>query len=236
MLHGTMAAMFEPAPPATRFIAAQPWFGALDASLQCTLQDGVRTLRGAKGDTVLAAGAEVEGWYAVLSGLVMLHSPEARGRHSAFLGVPDGEWFGEGSAMKAEPRRYRVIALRETQLLCLPLPLFTQLRETSLAFNQYLATHLNMRLGQAMAIIEAGRMRSPEHRVALYLSPLFWRSTRRIHLTQEELGHLAGLSRQTVNRVLRLLEALRIVSLDFGRVAIVDDAALAAYIAATRES
>lgn len=231
-----MAAMFEPAPPASRFIAAQPWFGTLTAPLQRALQDGVRTQRGAKGDTVLAAGAEVEGWYAVLSGLVMLHSPEARGRHSAFLGVPDGEWFGEGSAMKAEPRRYRVIALRETQLMCLPQPLFTQLRETSLAFNQYLAGHLNMRLGQAMAIIEAGRMRSPEHRVALYLSPLFWRSTRRIHLTQEELGHLAGLSRQTVNRVLRLLEALRIVSLDFGRVAIVDDAALAAYIASTAET
>lgn len=231
-----MAAMFEPAPLASRFIAAQPWFGTLGAPLQQALQAGVRTLRGAKGDTVLAAGAEVEGWYAVLSGLVMLHSPEARGRHSAFLGVPDGEWFGEGSAMKAEPRRYRVIALRETQLMCLPLPLFNQLRDTSLAFNQYLAGHLNMRLGQAMAIIEAGRIRSPEHRVALYLSPLFWRSTRRIHLTQEELGHLAGLSRQTVNRVLRLLEALRIVTLDFGRVAIVDDAALSAYIASTAET
>jgi CRP-like cAMP-binding protein len=228
-----MAGMFATTPPAHRFLAAQPWFAAQDASLRQALQDGVHTLRGAKGEAVLEAGAEVGGWYAVLSGLVMLHSPEARGRQSAFLGVPDGEWFGEGSAMKAEPRRYRVVALRETQLMCLPLPLFQRLRETSLAFNQCLAAHLNMRLGQAMAIIEAGRMRSPEHRVALYLSPLFWRSTRRIHLTQEELGHLAGLSRQTVNRVLRQLEALRIVSLDFGRVAIVDDAALAAYISDT---
>ncbi|WP_406625574.1 Crp/Fnr family transcriptional regulator [Acidovorax sp. SDU_ACID1] len=231
-----MAGMFATTPPAHRFLAAQPWFAAQDASLRQALQDGVHTLRGAKGEAVLEAGAEVGGWYAVLSGLVMLHSPEARGRQSAFLGVPDGEWFGEGSAMKAEPRRYRVVALRETQLMCLPLPLFQRLRETSLAFNQCLAAHLNMRLGQAMAIIEAGRMRSPEHRVALYLSPLFWRSTRRIHLTQEELGHLAGLSRQTVNRVLRQLEALRIVSLDFGRVAIVDDAALAAYISDTADA
>lgn len=231
-----MAGMFATTPPAHRFLAAQPWFAAQDASLRQALQDGVHTLRGAKGEAVLEAGAEVGGWYAVLSGLVMLHSPEAHGRQSAFLGVPDGEWFGEGSAMKAEPRRYRVVALRETQLMCLPLPLFQRLRETSLAFNQCLAAHLNMRLGQAMAIIEAGRMRSPEHRVALYLSPLFWRSTRRIHLTQEELGHLAGLSRQTVNRVLRQLEALRIVSLDFGRVAIVDDAALAAYISDTADA
>jgi CRP-like cAMP-binding protein len=84
-----------------------------------------------------------------------------------------------------------------------------------------------------MTIIEAGRMRSPEHRVALYLSRLFWRSTRRLNLTQEELGQLAGLSRQTVNRVLRALEAAGIVTLDFGRVAIVDDEALSAHLAAT---
>jgi len=42
-----------------------------------------------------------------------------------------------------------------------------------------------------------------------------------------------GLSRQTVNKVLRVLEGRGIVSLDFGRVAIVDDEALNAYLAAT---
>jgi len=116
----------------------------------------------------------------------------------------------------------------------LPLPLFATLRETSLAFNQFLVLHMNLRLGQAMAIIEAGRMRfEPNTDVALYLSRLFWRSTRRLNLTQEELGQLCGLSRQTVNRVLRGLEASGIVSLEFGRVAIVDDDALAAHLAAT---
>ena len=163
----------------------------------------------------------------------MLHSPKGRGRHAAFLGVPVGEWFGEGSAMKPEPRRDHVVALRETRLLCLPLPLFAGLRDSSLAFNQFLVQHMNLRLGQAMAIIEAGRMRSTEHRVALYLSRLFWRSTRRLNLTQEEIGQLCGLSRQTVNRVLRTLEASGIVSLAFGRVAIVDDDALAAHLKAT---
>lgn len=66
---------------------------------------------------------------------------------------------------EARPRRYHVVALRPTTLLCLPLPLFATLRETSLAFNQFLVLHLNMRLGQAMTI-EAGRTQSTEHRVA----------------------------------------------------------------------
>lgn len=218
---------------APRFIAAQPWFAGLPPALQERLRAEVSATQAGKGDVMMDAGSAVQGWHAVLSGLVMLQSPSGKGRLSAFIGVPDGEWFGEGSAMKPEPRRYRVVALRPTTLMCLPLPLFETLRQTSLAFNQYLVLHLNMRLGQAMTIIEAGRTQSPEHRVALYLSRLFWRSTRRLNLTQEELGQLVGLSRQTVNRVLRALEGLGIVSLDFGRVAIVDDVALDAYLTAT---
>lgn len=201
--------------------------------MQEQLRNEVFAVQGNKGDVMLPAGSAVEGWHAVLSGLVMLQSPTSQGRSSAFIGVPDGDWFGEGSALKPEPRRYNVVALRPTSLLCLPLPLFAALRETSMAFNQFLVLHLNMRLGQAMTIIEAGRTQSTEHRVALYLSRLFWRSTRRLNLTQEELGQLVGLSRQTVNKVLQTLEGMGIVSLDFGRVAIVDDEGLSAYLAAT---
>ncbi|MDP3226651.1 MAG: Crp/Fnr family transcriptional regulator [Acidovorax sp.] len=225
--------MLDSAPSASRFIAAQPWFASVSATMQERLRAEVLAVQGEKSDVMLPAGSAVDGWYAVLSGLVMLQSPTSLRRSSAFIGVPDGDWFGEGSALKTEPRRYNVVALRPTTLLCLPLPLFATLRETSMAFNQFLVLHLNMRLGQAMTIIEAGRTQSPEHRVALYLSRLFWRSTRRLNLTQDELGQLVGLSRQTVNKVLRALEGIGIVSLDFGRVAIVDDEALNAYLIAT---
>jgi CRP/FNR family transcriptional regulator, cyclic AMP receptor protein len=228
-----MGRMLDSAPSASRFIAAQPWFASVSAAMQERLRTEVLAVQGEKGDVMLPAGSAVDGWYAVLSGLVMLQSPTSHRRSSAFIGVPDGDWFGEGSALKPEPRRYNVVALRPTTLLCLPLPLFATLRETSMPFNQFLVLHLNMRLGQAMTIIEAGRTQSPEHRVALYLSRLFWRSTRRLNLTQDELGQLVGLSRQTVNKVLRALEVIGIVSLDFGRVAIVDDEALSAYLVAT---
>lgn len=228
-----MRRMLPFVPTAQRFIEAQPWFPSAPLGLQQRLRAEVFATQSDKGTVMMPAGSAVQGWHAVLSGLVMLQSPVSKGRSSAFIGVPDGEWFGEGSAMKPEPRKYNVVALRPTTLLCLPLPLFDVLRETHLAFNQFLVLHLNMRLGQAMTIIEAGRTQSTEHRVALYLSRLFWRSTRRLNLTQDELGQLVGLSRQTVNRVLRTLEELGIVSLDFGKVAIVDDDALSAYLAAT---
>ncbi len=82
-----------------------------------------------------------------------------------------------------------------------------------------------------MTIIEAGRLRSPEERVALYLSRVFWQGRRRLVLSQEELGHLVGLSRQTVNRALKSMEQQGLVSLALGRVTMLDEQALTAYAA-----
>lgn len=224
----TIKAMpFEAALAHHRFLSGQPWFADLPADAQTRLLERTFTIAGRKGDVLLAAGETVKGWYAVLSGLVKLQSMSSEGRVSAFLGVPDGEWFGEGSTLKTEPRRYDVIALRDTTLLCLPRTQFNELLAGSLSFNHFLVAHLNRRLGQAMTIIEAGRLRAPEQRVALYLSRVFWQGRRKLLLSQEELGHLAGLSRQTVNRALQTLEAQGLVSLEFGRVAILDEQALA---------
>lgn len=216
--------------PSTQFLRTQPWFGQLEAPTQERIAERVFTLKGGKGEVLLREGDAVGGWYAVLFGLVKLQSQCPLGRLSVFLGVPGGEWFGEGSAMKTEPRRYDVVALRETELLCLPRQQFDELRATSLAFNQALVAQMNMRLAQAMAIIEAGRIRSPEQRVALYLSRLFWHGMRKLSLSQEEIGHLVGLSRQTVNRALKSLEQRGLLSLEFSRVTILDDAALTAFL------
>ena len=212
--------------PSSQFLKTQPWFRHLPPEQQVNVTQSVLTRFGEKGEVLLRSGDEIEGWYAVLSGLVKLQSSSAQGRVSAFLGVPDGEWFGEGSAMKAEPRRYDVIALRDTELFCLPRVIFNELLAGCLPFNHFLVAHLNRRLGQAMSIIEAGRLRSPEQRVALYLSRVFWQGRRRLVLSQEELGHLVGLSRQTVNRALKSMELQGLVSLALGRVTMLDEQAL----------
>jgi CRP/FNR family transcriptional regulator, cyclic AMP receptor protein len=212
--------------PSTQFLRGQRWFSALPAQAQEQIALQVYTLQGAKGEVMLRSGEEVRGWYAVVSGLVKLQSETPRGRRQGFLGIPAGEWFGEGSVMKSDARRYDVIAMRECELLCLPRAVFEELRATDLAFNQALADQLNMRLGQAMAIIETFRLRTPEQRVAMYLGPVLWHGPRKLSLSQEELGILAGLSRQTVNGVLKTLEQQGLVALEFGRVSILDEQGL----------
>ena len=210
-------------------LLAQPWFAGLPEDTKARLAAGVYTLQGGKGEVLLHAGEEVKGWYGVLSGLVKLQTQTA-GRRQGYLGIPPGEWFGEGSVMKREPRRYDLVALRESEIVCMPRNLFEELFETSLEFNHAINRHLNMRLGQAMGIIETLRLRTPEQRVAMYLGPLLWHGSKRIGLSQEELGVLSGMSRQTVNAVLNDFERRNLVSLEFGRIDIRDEAGLMAIV------
>ena len=103
-----------------------------------------------------------------------------------------GDWFGEGSAINTERRRYDVVALRDTELICLPDAEFQRLRASSLEFNQFLVSQLNLRVSQAMALIESARLRTPEQRVALSLSKLFWGRTRKLNLSQDDLAGSGG--------------------------------------------
>ena len=79
---------------------------------------------------------------------------------------------------------------------------------------------------KSLAMLEAGRTRSPEQRIALSLSRLFWGRTRQLDLTQDELASLAGMSRQPANRVLTALQEQGVISLSMNRIKVLDDAAL----------
>ncbi len=218
--------LLEPRSPASVFLHAQPWFACMLPSEKNDLLDAMVLRKAGKGEILLAAGESIDAWYGVLSGMAKLQTKSHDGKMSAFLGVPAGEWFGEGSVLKEDVWRYDVVALRDTTLIGMPLAHFRRLYRTSLPFAHFLIDHLNMRLGQAMAVIESGRLRNPEERVAQYLTHFSWSGISKITLSQEDLGHLAGLSRQTINRVLKQFESQGWVSLEFGRVDIVNHAAL----------
>ncbi len=226
-----MQALFPcSASPAARFLAAQPWYTSLPLATQTQVLASLVHSTAKKGVVMLQADIPVEGWYAVLNGLVKLQSVPIKGRLSTFLCVASGDWFGEGSALNIELRRYEVVALRDSELLCLPRVEFHQLRATSIEFNQFLVKQLSIRVSQAMALIESARLRTPEQRVALSLSRQFWGRTRKLNLSQDELANLVGISRQTVNQALKSLAQRGLVSLEFGRVDIPDDEALTQFI------
>jgi CRP/FNR family transcriptional regulator, cyclic AMP receptor protein len=205
------------------FLMRQQWFKRLKIEQQDRIFASIQVTQVQAGETAFGVGSPVAGWYAVLTGLVKLQGRSTTGKASTFIGVADGDWFGEGSVLKAEGRRYEVIALRVSTLACLPRSFFYELSSQNLEFNQFLVHRLNMRLSQAMAAIETAKIRSTDQKVAIYLSRIFWPNTKHLELTQSELGLLTGLSRQTVNQTLHRLSSLGLIKVNFGRIVVIDD-------------
>jgi CRP-like cAMP-binding protein len=151
-----------------------------------------------------------------------------------FAGVGAGGWFGEGTVIKQEPRKYDVVALRDTHLALLNRATFMWLFENSVGFNRFLVHQLNERMGQFIATIEHDRLHDPMARVARNLAwlfnPVLYPNTGTyIEITQEELALLAGVSRQVANKALQTLEQAGLVRLERGGIRVADLTTLGSY-------
>ena len=179
-------------------------------------------------------GDRFEYWTGVVSGLVRVGNVSRDGKAFSFTGVTAGAWFGEGTVLKNETRRYDVVALRDTRLALMDRATFFKLLENSVSFNRFLIGLLNERLGQFMGLLEHGRTLDTTARLARCIASLFNPIlypdlTRYLEITQEELGAISGISRQNANRSLKTLEKEGLLRLDYGGVTILDLEKLLSY-------
>jgi len=179
------------------------------------------------GAYVCHKGEPVEHWIGVLEGLVKISNYSFEGKAMSFSGIPAGGWFGEGSLLKHEIRRYDGLALQDSRIAYLNRKTFQWLLDHSIGFNRFLLVQLNERLGQAFSTIESQSLLSPDGRVARCLAGLFNPVLHpgfgtQLKVSQEELGYLTNLSRQRVNQALRLLAAKNLLRASYGRIEILD--------------
>src|SRR6201987_1791137 len=156
-------------------------------------------------------GARFDYWTGVVTGLARMGIVSRGGKDASFAGLTAGAWFGEGTVLKDEARRYDVVALRDTRIAMMDRNTFHWLFENSVGFNRFLVRQLNERLGQFIALIEYGRTLDATARLArsiasLFNPILFPELTRHPESTQEEVGALSGISRQNANQSLKRLE------------------------------
>jgi len=176
---------------------------------------------------IFMRGDRFDYWTGVVSGLTRMSIVSRGGKAMTFTGMMAGAWFGEGTILKNEARRYDVVALRETRLALMDRATFIWLFENSVAFNRCLVGQLNERLGQFIGLLEYGRTLDATARLARSIASLFNPIlypdlTRHLEITQEEIGALTGISRQNANQCLKKLEKEGLLRLEYGGLTIVD--------------
>lgn len=179
------------------------------------------------GAFVCMKGEPVDHWMGVVDGLVKMSSDWITGKTTTFTGLAAGGWFGEGSLLKNDPRKYDVVALRDSRIAYMNRATYLWLMDHSIPFNRFLITQLNERLGQFIGMMENERLLDIDARLARNLAALFnpvlYPGTEReLLISQEEIGFLAGLSRQRVNQALKTLQDADLLRLEYGKVVILD--------------
>jgi CRP/FNR family cyclic AMP-dependent transcriptional regulator len=202
-------------------LADTPWVRPLpDTVRERVMADAYETYHDPK-DVVARKGDLAQSWMGVAEGLVKASSVVRSGRVVMFSGLPAGAWFGEGSVIRRTIRQYDIIAMRRSRVLHLPRATFRWLLETNIDFNHFIIDHLNARLAQFMAMTETDRMTDPVVKVARAISGLFDPIIYPglgplLHVSQEELGELAGLSRQSANGAIKALQEAGLVRAEYG--------------------
>ena len=220
--------------PLDQLFERSRWAEQLDASQRERVRSETVVREVAANGLVCRKGETVEAWVGVIEGLVKISSVSFEGKLVTFTGVPAGGWFGEGSLLKDEPRRYDVIALRDSLVAYVPRATFQWLLDTSIAFNRFLLVQLNERLGQFIATVEYERLLGPDARVARCIAQLFNPllypgSGRQLRISQSEVGYLTGLSRQRANQALQTLEASGLIRVEYGGITVADLDGLSRY-------
>lgn len=186
------------------------WAGALTQDELAHAASGVRMKTFERGQHVAHFADRVDAWHGVIGGVLRIGHVSNTGQVAGVSAILGGGWFGEGSIIKDEARRYDVAAVTDADVAIMRGDTFRWLFTNSVGFNRFLVQLLNERLGQFIAIVSRDRTSSAVVRLAhtiaaMYNPVLFPRTPPVIEMPQEDLGVFAGISRQITNKSLHTL-------------------------------
>lgn len=208
-------------------LPADPWFSTLASARRQALLERARPSTAPAGARVYGIGDPPDGLWAVLEGEVRLVSYPAVGVESVSMIVGPGAWFGELSVLDGGPRPHDAVVAKAVKLLHVPLAAFDQLAEEHPIIFRDLGILVCSRQRSALSFM-AHSIAQP---IAVRLVRTLLGAARAsggadLHVRQEELAAMIGVSRQTVNKELKVLERAGLVELAYGRIRICDPAGL----------
>jgi CRP/FNR family cyclic AMP-dependent transcriptional regulator len=205
------------------------WFSGLPDGLQEALLAQGMTKKLGKGEWLFARGDAPSGLYAVVDGAIRVAATAPSGKEVLLAVVEAPMWFGEISVLDGQPRTHDAVADEESTLLHVPQAAVDALLDAEPRYWRHLGVLVAGKLRISFGVIEDIVMLPIAVRLARRLVLAAerygeWqdRSSRVVDLRQEQLATMLSTSRQTVNQLLKDLEARGLVRLSYGNVEILD--------------
>jgi CRP/FNR family cyclic AMP-dependent transcriptional regulator len=181
------------------------------------------------GTLIHARGDACDGFYTIAQGAMRFSRTTASGHATTIAVLEPPNWFGELSIFDGLPRTHDGHACGPTILLFHAKTDFKRLLARHPVIYVRFARMLSLRLRATFDLVEEAAVAPLAQRLARRLLELAQLELsamnaatiprgREVPLTQEELGHLLGKSRQSIAKLLRLWEQQGWVKTNYGRV------------------
>jgi CRP-like cAMP-binding protein len=225
----------------TALLCAHPVFGQLDPAQLKRLVSYARMRRVGAGTTIFAKGDPGAALFAVCAGSVKIAVPSIDGREAMFNMLHLGEIFGEIALLDGQPRTADAIAMSDCELMVIERRDFmsfvhgdpnvalkliellcARLRVASEHLEEVVFLHLPARLARILL-----RLSEPDGSGG---------GKRNLQITQREVSHMLGSTRESVNKQLRAWAKRKWIALNRGGIAVLAPKALAAIAGGEEES
>ena len=215
----------ETVPAALRTaLASDDWFAACPAPLQdALLQLGhMRPL--AHGQSLFSRGGQADGLCCVTAGGLHIGAIQPEGQPAELAFLEPYQWFGEIGLIDGLPRTHDAVADGDTRVLVVPRDALVDWLDRHPAHWREMGRLACRKLRVAFAVLEELAVLPLEERLQRRLRLLAQgygsreAPRRRIRLGQEVLARMMGVSRQSVNKALKALEARGVLRLHYGEI------------------
>lgn len=199
-----------------------PWLLTLPEIERTSILSEIRIKRFSSGQILIRKGDDGGNLFRLLSGRVKAGATSYSGGEITFAILQPGEWFGEISLLDGRERTHDSTIIEDAELAIVPKDAINRLCRQYPQIYQAVVQLVCNHCRQAYAAIDAFLLFTPEQRLASRLLQLnqATNSSALIKIKQQELSGLVGVSRQSINKILKKWEALGWISLAYNSVKI----------------
>lgn len=209
--------------------ATGAWFAALPPDFSAALLDSAELVLLGAGQRLFARSDAPDGLYCILRGVVRVTANLTSGQEALLAMLEPPQWFGEIAVFDGAPRTHDAWAQEDCELLHVPQAALLAILAERPQYWRELGQLLTQKLRMTFASVEELSLLPPTQRVAgrlLLMTSGYgsWadRSKRVLDVSQEQLGLMLALSRQTVNQSLRELEAKGCIKRNRASIEVID--------------
>jgi len=217
----------------TREVDSPPWMAlqALAGLDDATLRATCRRRRYARGEVIFHEGDPAGAFHLLDKGRVAVRLTTPRGDVATIDVLQPGDTFGEQAFVDGSGERSATItALEKVETLTIDAATFESMRDTYPRLDRFLLSVVSARLrSTSHQLLDALYMPADERvlRCIVRLAAMFANGSKAwIPLTQNDIATMTGVTRSTVNRLLRQAQAEGLVAVSRSSIEVVDEAAL----------